>query len=92
MSTGKFSLDKNGAKILNKTRRTIERYLKSYREEGILFAIHKNKNRSPVNKVPDDLKIEVQKLIKDTDHSSVFKYQQRWSYQLIRILIQLYIS
>jgi transposase len=31
--------------ILKKSCRTIERYLKKYREEGICFAIHKNHSK-----------------------------------------------
>jgi len=51
-------------KLLNKSKRTIERYLQQYRKEGMLFAIHKNCRRPPVNKTSNEIKIEVQKLIK----------------------------
>ena len=32
----------NAAKLLNKSRRTIERYLQRYREIGIRFVVHQN--------------------------------------------------
>ena len=54
----------NAAKLLNKSARTIERYLQQYRENGIRFVIHKNSNRPPINKTPDELKKKVQDLIK----------------------------
>ncbi|GIU38851.1 hypothetical protein TUM4433_40790 [Shewanella schlegeliana] len=49
--------------LLNKSRRTVERYLNRYRKEGIRFVIHGNKGRSPVNKIANSLKEEVQNLI-----------------------------
>ncbi len=52
-------------KILRKSQRTIERYLKKYRKEGLKFAIHKNFSRSPSNKIDDSLKLKVQNLIKN---------------------------
>ena len=55
----------NAAKLLNKSRRTIERYLKQYRSAGIQFIVHKNSGRSPANKSSDELKHTVQALIKD---------------------------
>ena len=55
----------NAAKLLNKSRRTIERYLKKYQKVGIQFVIHQNSGKSPVNKIPDDLKRAVQALIKE---------------------------
>lgn len=54
----------NAAKLLNKSRRTIERYLQRYQEVGIQFVIHGNTGRSPANKTPDNLKRQVQSLIK----------------------------
>lgn len=51
----------NAAKLLNKSRRTIERY----QEVGIQFVIHRNTGRSPANKTLDSLKRQVQSLIKD---------------------------
>jgi predicted DNA-binding transcriptional regulator YafY len=32
----------NAAKLLNKSRRTIERYLKKYQQVGIQFVVHQN--------------------------------------------------
>lgn len=36
----------NAAKLLGKSRRTIERYLKKYQKIGIQFVIHRNTGRS----------------------------------------------
>ena len=55
----------NAAKLLNKSRRTVERYLKKYQNLGIQFIVHQNSGRSPVNKIADDVKRTVQALIKD---------------------------
>ena len=57
----------NAAKLLNKSRRTIERYLKKYRKIGIQFVVHQNTGKSPPNKTSDSVKRTVQKLIKDTE-------------------------
>ena len=54
----------NTGKVLNKSRRTIERYLHRYREVGIMFVIHQNYGKAPVNKTCDSTKRKVQKLIK----------------------------
>jgi len=64
VAQGKMSII-NAAKLLNKSRRTIERYLQRYHEIGIQFVIHRNTGRSPANKTPDNLKKQVQSLIKD---------------------------
>ena len=63
VSEGKISIA-NAAKLLNKSRRTIERYLSEYGRTGIQFALHKNRGKTPVNKSPDEIKFKVQKLIK----------------------------
>ena len=55
----------NASKLLKKSRRTIERYLKDYRDKGITFTFHKNKNRIPVNKISVELKKDVQNLIRN---------------------------
>jgi len=55
----------NAAKLLNKSRRTIERYLQRYQKVGIQFVIHLNTGKAPVNKTPDSLKRQVQALIKE---------------------------
>ena len=55
----------NAAKVLNKSRRTIERYLRRYREIGIQFVVHRNAGKTPANKTCDKLKRQVQKMIKD---------------------------
>ena len=54
----------NAAKLLNKSRRTVERYLQRYREVGIQFVVHKNTGISPSNKSNDQIKKQVQRLIK----------------------------
>ncbi|MCZ6803451.1 MAG: ISNCY family transposase [Proteobacteria bacterium] len=63
VAEGKISIG-NGTKLLNKSRRTIERYLQQYQKIGIQFIVHKNTNCSPVNKTSDALKKQVQGLIK----------------------------
>ena len=55
----------NAAKLLNKSRRTIERYLHQYHKIGIQFVVHRNTGKAPVNKTPDSLKRQVQALIKE---------------------------
>ena len=55
----------NAAKLLNKSRRTIERYLQQYQKVGIQFIVHRNTGKAPVNKTPDSLKRQVQALIKE---------------------------
>jgi len=55
----------NAAKLLNKSRRTIERYLQRYQQVGIQFIVHRNTGRVPANKTPDSLKRQVQALIKE---------------------------
>ena len=55
----------NAAKLLNKSRRTIERYLQKYHKIGIQFVVHRNTGKAPTNKTPDSLKRQVQALIKD---------------------------
>lgn len=63
VAEGKISMN-NATKLLNKSRRTIERYLRKYYEVGIQFAIHKNSGKSPVNKIIAATKVKVQMLIK----------------------------
>ena len=55
----------NATKLLNKSRRTIERYLKRYQKIGIPFFIHQNSGKSPANKSAEELKRAVQTLIKE---------------------------
>jgi len=54
----------NAAKLLGKSRRTIERYLKKYQKIGIQFVVHQNTGRPPPNKSCDEKKRTVQSLIK----------------------------
>ena len=55
----------HAAKLLDKSRRTIERYLEKYRKVGIQFVVHQNNGRSPANKSSDEVKRAVQALIKE---------------------------
>jgi transposase len=55
----------NAAKLLNKSRRTVERYLQQYYKVGIQFVVHGNTGKAPVNKTSDKLKRQVQLLIKE---------------------------
>lgn len=59
---GKITIN-SATHLLQKSRRTVERYLQRYRQEGIRFVIHGNTGRTPSNKTPDSLKKEVQHLI-----------------------------
>ena len=61
---GKISIN-NASKLLNKSRRTIERYLQKYQKVGVQFVAHQNAGKSPANKTPDKLKRAVQSLIKE---------------------------
>ncbi|MGR5222466.1 helix-turn-helix domain-containing protein, partial [Vibrio parahaemolyticus] len=63
VALGKISIS-NASKLLNKSRRTIERYLRRYRTDGIRFVVHGNTGREPPNKMPNVLKRQVQSLIK----------------------------
>jgi transposase len=64
VAQGKVSII-NAAKLLNKSPRTIERYLQRYRQVGIQFDVHRNTGRTPSNKTPDCLKRQIQSLIKE---------------------------
>jgi len=55
----------NAAKLLNKSRRTIERYLQKYQKVGIQFIVHQNCGKPPTNKISDAVKRAVQTLIKE---------------------------
>ncbi|EWH09594.1 transposase protein, Y4bF [Catenovulum agarivorans DS-2] len=55
----------NAAKLLSKSRRTIERYVKQYQQVGIKFAVHGNSGKAPPNKTPVSIKKAVQKLIQE---------------------------
>jgi len=55
----------NAAKLLGKSRRTIERYLQKHHKLGIQFVVHRNTGKSPSNKSCDEVKRTVQKLIRE---------------------------
>jgi len=54
----------NAAKLLNKSRRTIERYLQRYRTIDIKFVVHQNTGKFAYNKSSGKTKRKVQTLIK----------------------------
>ncbi|ABZ75759.1 Integrase catalytic region [Shewanella halifaxensis HAW-EB4] len=62
VTQGKISIN-SASQLLNKSRRTIERYLSRYRAEGIRFIVHGNKGRAPINRTPESLKKQVLHLI-----------------------------
>jgi transposase len=55
----------NASRLLNKSRRTVERYLKKYRKVGVQFVVHQNTGNSPHNKTCDAIKRTVHSLIRD---------------------------
>lgn len=56
---------RSAQKILDKSERTIHRYLKQFRELGPLFVKHKNWNKPPANKTLWEVKSEALKLAKE---------------------------
>lgn len=64
IAEGKISI-LNASKLLNKSSRTIERYLRRYKKDGIRFVVHGNTGKTPTNKISDSLKRQVQSLIED---------------------------
>lgn len=64
VSQGKISIN-NATKLLNRSRRTIERYLNRYQKFGIQFIMHGNVGREPANKTSNAIKLKVQSLIKE---------------------------
>ena len=50
--SGQFSR-KTAQQVLNVSERTLERYLKGYREKGPLFVKHGNCNKKPTNKIDE---------------------------------------
>ena len=61
---GKISV-RDASRLLNRSTRTIERYLASHRKRGILFARHGNRKSSPVNKTSNATRLLIQRLIKE---------------------------
>lgn len=64
VADGKIAIN-NAAKLLNLSRRTIERYLNRYQTLGISFIVHGNVGREPVNKTANTIRLKVQSLIKE---------------------------
>jgi transposase len=63
VSQGKITIS-NAVQLLNRSRRTIERYLHQYKKLGIQFIVHGNTGKKPINKINNKLKLKVQSLIK----------------------------
>jgi transposase len=61
----------NAAKLLNKSTRTIERYLQRYRTNGIQFIVHGNTGSEPANKTSGSLKRKIHMM-----NHLTFPYQQ----------------
>ena len=55
----------NVTKLPNKSKRTIERCLQRYRGQGLQFVILGNTGSEPVNNTPDNLKQQIQPLIRE---------------------------
>ncbi len=55
----------NAAKLLNKSRRTIECYLQRYRDKGFQFVVHGNAGSEPANKTQDTVNLQFQALIRE---------------------------
>ncbi len=64
LSQGKITII-NAAKLLNKSRRTIERYLQQYHQVGVHFVLYQITGKGPANKTSDILKYQAQALIKE---------------------------
>ena len=62
VSQGKISIN-NAVKLLNRSKRTIERYLHQYKKLGIQFIVHGNTGKKPINKINNKLKLKVQSLL-----------------------------
>lgn len=56
---------RSAQKILDKSERTIHRYIQDFNERGPLFVKHKNWNKAPVNKTLPELKNEVLNVVKE---------------------------
>ena len=61
---GKISFQ-HALKILDKSESTLFRYLKDYGEKGAIFALHKNKNKKPINKTDSQKEAEIVNLCKE---------------------------
>lgn len=61
---GKISLAE-AILILGVSERTLRRYRKKYRENGVLSVQHGNKGRAPKNRISEDTKRRLQKLVRE---------------------------
>jgi transposase len=55
----------DGQTFLGVSERTLRRYLKKYEDQGVAFLRHGNFRRAPVNRTEVELKLRVQKLIRE---------------------------
>jgi transposase len=62
---GKQMTRTEAAIILKASESTIKRYVRSFREKGVGFLRHGNCLRKPVNKIPETIKQDVQRLVKE---------------------------
>lgn len=81
---GKISFQ-HALKILNKSESTLFRYLKEYQEQGALFAVHKNKNKKPINKTNPEFEAEVVRLCKEL----YFDFNRTHAWEKLRELHQI---
>lgn len=79
---------KVAAKILGVSLRTVGRYLRSYRDNGIKFIFHGNAGRSPKNKYPDYFKDRVIEIVKD----KYFDFNQTHIREKLSKIESIYIS
>lgn len=71
-------VDQNGkknraAKNLCCSRRSIDRYIKGYKEHGKAFFVHGNTNRAPVNKIPSDIKDTISDLYRTKYYDATYQ-------------------
>ena len=55
---------KLAAQVLNVSERTLQRYLKAYREKGLCFVYHGNIGKVPANKISPEIREQVIHLVK----------------------------
>src|SRR5581483_1470994 len=56
---------KEAQTILNVSERTLRRYIKKYREKGVLSLRHGNQGKAPANRLPENLKEQVMHLVRE---------------------------
>jgi transposase len=71
-------VDQNGnknrvAKNLSCSRRSIDRYIKGYKECGKAFFIHGNTNRAPVHKIASEIKDTISDLYRNKYYDATYQ-------------------